>query len=78
LSVQPYWSERQRTLESYLECDPDVLAQRETETKTLIEQANRWTDNLYVIRSYVQRNLGVDLDLFDQQFELKPALQYLE
>jgi DNA-binding transcriptional regulator GbsR (MarR family) len=72
------WRSIKQRLQRYIDCDPKALAQREAETQTLIERANLWTDNLHLIRSFVNRQLNIDLEVFDQQFELAPALQYLE
>ncbi|KAF6000933.1 Meiotic nuclear division protein 1 [Cyanidiococcus yangmingshanensis] len=77
-ALETEWRTCQQTLQRYLDCDPEVLAQREAETKALVERANLWTDNLHLIRTFVSRQLGIDLEIFDQQFELAPALQYLE
>lgn len=65
-------------LEVYKECDPDVLKEIELQTKVAHEAANRWTDNIFSLKTWAKRKFGFDEQMIDKNFEIPEDLDYLE
>ena len=66
-------------LQKYRECDPSTLADIHSGIKVGKEGANRWTDNVFAIHSWIGKkfpNLSVK-DL-NQQFGVPEDMDYLE
>lgn len=47
-------------LESLKDNDPQALANLEKELQLVLQGANRWTDNIYICKSYLQKKRGMD------------------
>eukprot|EP00043_Microstomoeca_roanoka_P015577 m.156134 g.156134 ORF g.156134 m.156134 type:complete len:205 (-) comp16289_c2_seq1:174-788(-) len=65
-------------LKVYADCDPEMLEGRKQDTKKAKEAANRWTDNVFAIRSWCQRKFAIDLKMLDKQFGVPEDLDYVE
>ncbi|KAK7087527.1 meiotic nuclear division protein 1 homolog [Littorina saxatilis] len=65
-------------LEKYRESDPEVLEQSKRETSSALEAANRWTDNVFAIKSWVKNKFNVEEDKLDKQFEIPSGFDYIE
>ncbi|XP_067932103.1 meiotic nuclear division protein 1 homolog [Watersipora subatra] len=65
-------------MKAYRENDPEVLEATKRETKTAHESANRWTDNIFSIKSWVKNKFGFDDSTIDKQFGLPDDLDYLD
>lgn len=44
----------------------------------LLEAANRWTDNIFQIKSWCARKFNVEPQALDKQFNIPDDLDYLE
>eukprot|EP01096_Ripella_sp_DP13-Kostka_P007599 TRINITY_DN2787_c0_g1_i1.p1 TRINITY_DN2787_c0_g1~~TRINITY_DN2787_c0_g1_i1.p1 ORF type:complete len:213 (-),score=108.71 TRINITY_DN2787_c0_g1_i1:149-766(-) len=62
--------ELKRKIAEYAAMDPDVMEDMRLDTKEAIEAANRWTDNVYILKKYCTTNFGIDSESFDRQFEV--------
>ena len=60
------------------ECDPEVL--KEMQNKTLIakESANRWTDNIFSVKSWCKRKFAIEESAINKNFQIPEDLDYLE
>ncbi len=67
-----------KELEQCKECDPEVLEKMIGETKTAHEAANRWTDNIFSIKSWCTKNFAVEEKDIDKNFGIPEDFDYLE
>ncbi|PIK56806.1 hypothetical protein BSL78_06275 [Apostichopus japonicus] len=65
-------------LDLYKEVDPEVLEQIKTETKIAQEAANRWTDNVFSIKSWCKKKFGMEEKVLDKQFGISEDFDYIE
>ncbi|KAL8624693.1 hypothetical protein ACOMHN_038239 [Nucella lapillus] len=84
-SVQSDLSEARDTLKQlegelakYCESDPEVLEQQKKETTTALEAANRWTDNVFSIKSWVKNKFCCEESVLDKQFDIPSDFDYVE
>jgi hypothetical protein len=54
------------------------FSQTEEKTRTAQEAANRWTDNVFCIRTWAQRKMNCVLSELDKAFGIPTDLDYLE
>ncbi|KAK3576140.1 hypothetical protein CHS0354_043107 [Potamilus streckersoni] len=62
----------------YKECDPEVIEQVKAESQTAKEAANRWTDNVFSIKSWIKTKFAFEEEVIDKQFEIPADFDYLE
>ncbi|XP_055917738.1 meiotic nuclear division protein 1 homolog [Eupeodes corollae] len=67
----------EKELNSLGENDPEVLAAKEDEIKKLLEAANRWTDNIFYIKSWCKNKFGKEDKELDKGFGIPDDLDYL-
>ncbi|XP_077996178.1 meiotic nuclear division protein 1 homolog [Glandiceps talaboti] len=65
-------------LEKYRECDPEVLKEIQNETVTAKEAVNRWTDNVFSIKSWCKKKFGFEERVIDKQFGIPEDFDYLD
>ena len=65
-------------LRQYGDCDPDVMRHKQTEAATAKEAANRWTDNIFAVKSWARRKFSIDESTLNKQFDISPELDYVE
>lgn len=70
--------ELEKELERYRECDPEVLENMQKETLMAKEGANRWTDNVFTIKSWCVRKFGLEEKMIDKNFEIPEDFDYVE
>lgn len=70
--------EMTKELEKYRECDPEVLENLKKETLMAKEAANRWTDNVFSIKSWCVKKFGIDEKNIDKNFEIPEDFDYLD
>ncbi|CAG4982376.1 unnamed protein product [Colias eurytheme] len=71
-------SEVKKELQKYRDNDPEYIAQLKTETQDLKAAINRWTENIYIIKSYIKNNFQMENEVIDQSFNIPPELDYVE
>ncbi|XP_078494851.1 meiotic nuclear division protein 1 homolog [Ciona intestinalis] len=62
----------------YKECDPEVVNAITDETQIAKESANRWTDNMFNLKSWIKRKFPIDEAVINKQFEIPEELDYVE
>jgi len=70
--------ELEKELERYRECDPEVLENMQKETVMAKEGANRWTDNVFTIKSWCVRKFGLEEKMIDKNFGIPEDFDYVE
>ncbi|XP_065054303.1 meiotic nuclear division protein 1 homolog isoform X2 [Rhopilema esculentum] len=70
--------ELKQKLERLRECDPEVL--EEVKEKTLIakESANRWTDNIFSVKTWCKRKFAIEEAAINKNFGIPEELDYVE
>ncbi|KAL7753108.1 Iron-sulfur clusters transporter atm1, mitochondrial [Sorochytrium milnesiophthora] len=57
-------------LEQYRESDPAVFEHKQQVVKTCRDAANRWTENIFALQSYCNKQFGIENADFNRQFGL--------
>ena len=66
-------------LKEYSDNDPAVLEELAREASTALEAANRWTDNVFSIQSWIKKKFpAVDSTGLNKQFGIPEDLDYIE
>jgi len=68
----------QSKLQEFAECDPDFAEALKKGSRIAMEAANRWTDNLFVLRGWCENNFSMSRSDFDANFNVPADLDYLE
>ena len=66
------------TLDTLKEHDPETIRQMKEDIKTAVEGANRWTDNIWSMKSFLTRKQGISSKEADQALEIPPDFDYVE
>ncbi|XP_061718887.1 meiotic nuclear division protein 1 homolog [Cydia pomonella] len=67
-----------RELQKYRDSDPEYIAQLKTEIEDLKTAANRWTENIYILKSYMKNTFQCENEVIDQMFNIPQDLDYIE
>ena len=70
--------ECKKEIEKYGDLNPDLIRKTQRQTKVALDAANRWTDNIYAIRSYCTKKLNILPENFDKNFEIGEDFDYFE
>lgn len=70
--------EIKKKLERFAECDPEHLENIRNATVAAFEATNRWTDNLFALKSWIEEKFSISGREFFQQFEIPEDIDYLE
>ncbi|XP_001375880.2 meiotic nuclear division protein 1 homolog isoform X1 [Monodelphis domestica] len=65
-------------LEKYKECDPDVVEEIRQANKVAKEAANRWTDNIFAIKSWAKKKFGFEESKIDKNFGIPEDFDYID
>ncbi|NXQ83138.1 MND1 protein, partial [Nyctibius grandis] len=65
-------------IDKYRECDPDVIEEMRQTNKVAKEAANRWTDNIFSIKSWAKRKFGFEESRIDKSFGIPEDLDYID
>ena len=66
-------------LKDYADNDPAVLEEMAAEAETALAAANRWTDNIFSIQSWIKNKFpSVDQSAMSKQFGIPEDLDYVE
>eukprot|EP01112_Ceratiomyxa_fruticulosa_P006032 TRINITY_DN1682_c0_g1_i1.p1 TRINITY_DN1682_c0_g1~~TRINITY_DN1682_c0_g1_i1.p1 ORF type:complete len:207 (+),score=44.32 TRINITY_DN1682_c0_g1_i1:135-755(+) len=75
--LQKQNSELKTELQQYADCDPDFIKALEDGSKIAHEAANRWTDNIFSVRSYVCDKFSTPQEQFNNNFEISDSFDYI-
>ncbi|XP_033628227.1 meiotic nuclear division protein 1 homolog [Asterias rubens] len=65
-------------LEKYRECDPEVLEEVKRQTAVSREAVNRWTDNVFAIKSWCKKKFSMEEKTIDKHFSIPEDFDYIE
>ncbi|XP_048855712.1 meiotic nuclear division protein 1 homolog [Brienomyrus brachyistius] len=65
-------------LETYRECDPEVVQEIRRNNVTAKEAVSRWTDNVFAIKSWAKRKFGFEDGRLDKAFGIPEDFDYLD
>uniref|UniRef100_A0A8D0HDZ2 Meiotic nuclear division protein 1 homolog n=1 Tax=Sphenodon punctatus TaxID=8508 RepID=A0A8D0HDZ2_SPHPU len=65
-------------IEKYKECDPDVVEEICQANRVAKEAANRWTDNIFSIKSWAKRKFGFEENRIDKTFGIPEDFDYID
>ena len=65
-------------LAQYQDCDPDVLNGVKKVGDVAFEAANRWTDNLFQVKSWCRTKFNVEESQLNKQFNIPEDMDYIE
>ncbi|KJE96959.1 hypothetical protein CAOG_07199 [Capsaspora owczarzaki ATCC 30864] len=65
-------------LAQYRASDPEVIAARIQETQVCLDAANRWTDNMFSMKSVFRNNFNLEEADFNKAFGVPAELDYVE
>ncbi|CAL4059300.1 unnamed protein product [Meganyctiphanes norvegica] len=75
-------AENQRNLltqeiQKFRDCDPEVIEQMKKETQIATDAVNRWTDNIFSIKSWCKNKFCIAEDTLNKQFSIPEELDYV-
>lgn len=62
---------------SFLDNNPELVAALKRDADRAKIAANRWTDNIFTLKSYLSSNFGMESNQFDQHFEIPDNFDYV-
>ena len=65
-------------MERYREFDPEVIKEIKQQADQALDAANRWTDNLFAVKSWCQKKFNIDGNTLDKQFGIPEDFDYIE
>ncbi|XP_006004923.1 meiotic nuclear division protein 1 homolog [Latimeria chalumnae] len=65
-------------VEKYKECDPEVIEEMRKANKAAKEATNRWTDNVFAIKSWAKRKFGFEENRIDKTFGIPEDFDYID
>jgi hypothetical protein len=65
-------------LQQYKDCDPEILKRKEKSGREALDHANRWTDNIFSVKSYCVNQFGMESAAFDQSFGIPEDFDSVE
>ncbi|GFQ97198.1 meiotic nuclear division protein 1 homolog [Trichonephila clavata] len=65
-------------IEKYKDCDPQVLEEVKKQIEISKEAANRWTDNIFAIKSWCKNKFFIEDSVMNKQFGIPEELDYIE
>ncbi|KNB41425.1 hypothetical protein JH06_5201 [Blastocystis sp. subtype 4] len=68
----------QSQLDSMKERDPETIRMMKDDVKRAVEGANRWTDNIWSMKSFLVRKQGISSKEADQALEIPDDFDYIE
>ncbi|XP_061440556.1 meiotic nuclear division protein 1 homolog isoform X1 [Rhineura floridana] len=65
-------------IDKYKECDPDIIEEVRQANKVSKEAANRWTDNIFAVKSWAKRKFGFEESKIDKTFGIPEDFDYVD
>ncbi|XP_077156185.1 meiotic nuclear division protein 1 homolog isoform X2 [Paroedura picta] len=65
-------------IEKYKECDPDVVEEIRQTNKVAKEAANRWTDNIFSVKSWAKKKFGFEDSKINKTFGIPEDFDYID
>ncbi|XP_011404347.1 PREDICTED: meiotic nuclear division protein 1 homolog [Amphimedon queenslandica] len=64
-------------LDKYKHCDPEAIGNLQKETVTATEATNRWTENVFTIKSWCKNKFGTEESTLNSLFNIPEELDYI-
>ncbi|KAJ2940442.1 hypothetical protein O0L34_g124 [Tuta absoluta] len=77
-SLQKQEEQLKKELQKYRDCDPEYIAQLKTEVKNLKGAINRWTENIYILKSFMKNTFQAENEVIEQNFGIPQDLDYID
>ncbi|KAL7646460.1 UNVERIFIED_CONTAM: hypothetical protein RMT77_003373 [Armadillidium vulgare] len=58
-------------------CHPDLIKKYKEEAQIALDAANRWTDNIFAIKSWCKKKFFIEESTLNKQFNIPDDLDYL-
>nr|XP_018911373.1 PREDICTED: meiotic nuclear division protein 1 homolog [Bemisia tabaci] len=71
-------TELKKKIQSYQDSDPEVIEQMKAQIKEAKTAANRWTDNIFALKSWCKNKFCIDGQVLDKQFGIPSEMDYLD
>jgi len=65
-------------LQQLADNNPEIVQAMVEDGSKAKEAANRWTDNVFNIKSYVSKTFGIGSDDFDKNFEIPENFDFVQ
>lgn len=75
--LQETQNELQMEIQKYCDSDPEVLAQIKEDSQVAHAAANRWTDNVFNIKSWCKNKFHIEEEMLNKQFNIPEELDYI-
>ncbi|KAJ1898673.1 Meiotic nuclear division protein 1 [Kickxella alabastrina] len=75
--VEAVWAKQREEMKVFGECDPVVMAGRKRAAVVAKDAANRWTDNVFIMQSWVRDKFNMDVADFNKHFGVPADLDNL-
>ncbi|XP_045138018.1 meiotic nuclear division protein 1 homolog isoform X1 [Portunus trituberculatus] len=75
--LQETQNKLQIEIQKYRESDPEVLAQMKESIQVAQAAANRWTDNIFNIKSWCKNKFHIEEEMLNKQFSIPEELDYI-
>ncbi|KPI99826.1 PREDICTED: meiotic nuclear division protein 1 homolog [Papilio xuthus] len=69
--------ELKKELQKYRDCDPEYIAALTAEIEELKSATNRWTENIYILKSYIKNTFQMENEVIEQNFNIPQDLDYI-
>ncbi|KAK8731578.1 hypothetical protein OTU49_007376 [Cherax quadricarinatus] len=66
-----------KEIKKFSDCDPEVLSQMKAETQVAQVAANRWTENIFSIKSWCKNKFFIEEEVLNKQFNIPEELDYI-
>jgi len=67
-----------KDLQKYRDCDPAIIEKMKTDVKTALDASNRWTDNVFSMKSWCKNKFFMEDSVLNKQFSIPEELDYIE
>lgn len=67
----------QREIDTYKDNDPEMFEKMKEGTEVAKKAANRWIENIFLLKSWLKNKFRVDESVIDQQFGIPSELDYI-
>lgn len=77
IEVERSRDELSAELDKHRDCDPEVLEEIKRQTVVARDAANRWTDNIFSVKSWVKNKFFIEESVLNKQFGIPEELDYV-
>lgn len=64
-------------LSQYKDCDPATITNIREQTRVAVDATNRWTDNVFSVKSWCKNKFGLEDSAIDKQFSIPDDFDYV-